>query len=327
MTTFGLEEEVFVLEPLLPSVRSLGYLARLLWRDAARNYVLTASNFSRGRDLRYGLMSGVEVATPVRGTAAAAVEELRNRRAELAAAAEGNIVALGHLVQIDAPSNICALQVHLGVGEDRIRIYDNIAYFLPALIYLAAHSPFRLGRRIGRSYRLAAGFAVGPLDGNRYWRFQDLIISRRLKTIEVRAFDSLPDLARIGMLVRALGDLAGLPGHRPLDLVRYARLRRAAIGEGLDDELAALIEDLQRYTDISCDMIRAIPADETARIVEKEGLLRAYQQLDAQYRNLSEAAPERLLPLPKKIWLSLSGYLGYYVPRLPYTLYKWIRES
>ncbi|MCX6566743.1 MAG: glutamate-cysteine ligase family protein [Candidatus Aminicenantes bacterium] len=327
MTTFGLEEEVFVCEPLLPTVRSLGYLARLLRQNPAENYFRTASNFARGRDLRTGLMSGIEVATRIRDSADGAVEELRKRRRELAAAAGGRIVALGHLIQIDAPTNICALQVHLGVGDDRFRVYDNIAYFLPALIYLSAHSPFRGGRRAGRSCRLASGYAVGPLCGDRYRRFQDLIISRRLKTIEVRAFDSFPDLERIRVLVAALGRIAGLSGRRPLDLDRYARLRRAAIGVGFDGELAALIEELRRIAEIPQDMVRTVPADETASFYERAGLSRTYQRLDSLYRGETSAAAERVIPLWEDIRLRASGFLGYYVPRLPYTLYKWIRES
>ena len=65
MPTFGVEEEVFITEPERPTIRSLYFLAKLLARNPRYYYTHSASNFSRGPDLRQGLMSGVEISTAI----------------------------------------------------------------------------------------------------------------------------------------------------------------------------------------------------------------------------------------------------------------------
>lgn len=61
----GLEEEVFITEPTLPSLGALWHLARLLWSNPSYYYAHSASNFARGRDLRQSIMSGVEISTGI----------------------------------------------------------------------------------------------------------------------------------------------------------------------------------------------------------------------------------------------------------------------
>jgi gamma-glutamyl:cysteine ligase YbdK (ATP-grasp superfamily) len=231
--TFGIEEEVFVCEPERPSLASLEYLARLTWRDPWRHYARTASNFARGKDLTQGLMSCVEISTDVHDDVDSLLADLVRRRHELGRAIgrDGLVVPLGHLLQNEAPTNTAALQFHVG-APDRDLAYDNLAYFLPLLAVLSADSPGADGQRFGQSFRMARGFAVGPLLEDRLVRFQDLIVSKRLGTIEVRVLDPVWDLHRVRVLAEAVAAIASLERRMPFDLRRGAEAAsRGALGD------------------------------------------------------------------------------------------------
>jgi len=325
MITLGLEEEVFITEPLLPTTRSLYYLSRLLWQNPRRNYKLTASNFARGKDLKYGLMSGAEVATGICTSPEQLISELKELREKLALVAEGLIVPIGHLIQVDTPTNVAALQIHVGC-DDKERVYDNIAHFLPVLIILSANSPFRNSQRVGQSYRLQVGYATGPLLHDRYERFQDLIISKRLGTIELRAFDPIPCLSRIRILVQAVYDIASLKSHYPLNLERYKHLRQVAITTGLNDELNGLLCELQKITNIPTEMVTYTQSDATATTFQEKGLLSTYKFMDKLYRGYDFDLPKRS-SFVAKFLQPAAGFLGYYLPKFPYISYKYFKEK
>lgn len=326
MTTLGLEEEVFVLEPLLPTTRSLYYLSRLFWQNPKRNYILTASNFARGQDLKCGMMSGVEVATDICHTPEETIEQLRVLRKQLAAVAEGYIAALGHLLQTDTPTNVCALQIHLGGMKDPIRSYDNIARFLPLLILLLANSPMRKRERFGQSYRLQVGYATGPLTGDRRYRYQDLIISKRLGTIEVRAFDANPNLERIRIALNVLLALVNTSAHYPLDLATYRRQREQAITIGLTEELSQLAKELNEQVTIPLELLQHTESDQTAQMYEIDGLAGAYQKLDFRYRQMDYTLPPHSW-LTRRLLQPALGFLTYYFPKFPYVSYKYFKEK
>jgi gamma-glutamyl:cysteine ligase YbdK (ATP-grasp superfamily) len=326
MITLGLEEEVFVLEPLLPTTRSLYYLSRLFWQNPKRNYFLTASNFARGQDLKCGMMSGVEVATDICHSTEETVNQLRRLRNQLASVAEGYIAALGHLLQTDTPTNVCALQIHLGGMEDPSRSYDNIAHFLPVLILLLANSPMRKGERFGQSYRLQVGYATGPLTGDRRHRFQDLIISKRLGTIEVRAFDANPNLERIRIALNVLLVLANTSVHYKLDLDAYRRQREQAITIGLNRELSQLAEELNEQVAIPLELLQHTESDQTAQIYQAEGLAGTYRGLDHRYREMEYTPPPHSW-LTRRLLQPALGFLTYYFPKFPYISYKYFKEK
>ena len=142
MLTFGIEEEVFVTEPERPTLRSLYYLARLLARDPRFYYTHSAHNFARGRDVKQGVMSGVEVSTIISSDVEALVDDLQRRRADLSAVCSGLIVPTGHLLNYDAPSNTSALHIHIGGVTDKKRVYGNLIHFLPVLPLFTINSFF-----------------------------------------------------------------------------------------------------------------------------------------------------------------------------------------
>lgn len=326
MITLGIEEEVFVTEPLLPTTRSLWYLAKFMWQNPARNYSLTASNFARGNDLKFGMMSAVEIATDICVSPEHAVSELRRLRQELLKVTEGYVVACGHLLQIDTPTNVAALQVHVGGTEDIERAYDNLAHFMPLLMLLCANSPMRNLERWGQSYRCAVGYATGALTGDRHIRFQDIIISKRLGTIELRALDPVPCTSRIRFLLDCVVAICRLKNHFPLNLEQYARIRSNVIKNGLDEDTEQLWKELSQMTDLPHELFTITQADATWNIYQKKGLEGAYKHLDRLYRGCDYTPPARSA-FTKKFLQPAGGFLGYYLPKFPYITYKWLKEK
>ena len=268
--TLGLEEEVFITTPTRPTLDALYALAKLLWRNPRCYYKHTASNFARGRDARQCLMSSVEITTRPHTDIDALLDELRTHRAALAdAAGDAYIVPVGHLFDLDAPTNTAGLHIHVGVpAERRQTVYANLAYFLPLLILLSASSPYAGGRSFGQSYRVASSFAIGALRDDPYYRFQDLILSRRLGTIEIRACDPIWDLERLRVLLEAVWAIAQLPTARPIDRARYAALRHQAACVGYTPDLQALHRELSTVYAIPEALLETTIADELRGCVQ-----------------------------------------------------------
>jgi hypothetical protein len=261
--TLGLEEEVFITTPTRPTLDALYALAKLLWRNPRDYYKHTASNFARGRDARQCLMSSVEIATRPHAAIDALLGELRTHRAALAdAAGDAYLVPVGHLFDLDAPTNTAGLHIHIGAPAERRHIvYANLAHFLPLLILLSASSPYAGGRYFGQSYRVASSFAIGALRDDPYYRFQDLILSRRLGTIEIRACDPIWDLERLRVLLEAVRAIAQLPTARPINRARYAALRHQAACIGYTPDLQALHRELRAVYEIPERLLRTTISD------------------------------------------------------------------
>jgi hypothetical protein len=325
--TLGLEEEVFVCEPESPSLASLSYLARLTWSDPRRHFARTASNFARGADLPQGLMSCVEISTGVHDDPESLVDDIAQRRGELARAvgSRGLIVPLGHLIQKEAPTNVAALQFHVGT-PDRDRAYRNLAYALPLLALLSADSPGASGRRFGQSYRMAKGFAVGPLTDDPTQRFQDLIVSKRLGTIEVRVLDPVWDLARVRVLARAVRDIASLECDLPFDRAAYNALRDRIAREGWIAELEPIFERVSQVADVPRELMTRTAADEAWDLYERVGLVPTYSALDNAWRGGALEVRD-VPPMHASILRAAAGLAGYYVPKFPYVTWKYLKEK
>ena len=325
--TLGIEEEVFVCEPEVPNLGSLSYLARLMWSDPRRHYARTASNFARGADLPQGLMSCVEISTGVHDDPEELVDDLATRRGELGRAigSRGLVVPLGHLLQNDAPTNVAALQFHVGT-PDRERAYRNLGYALPLLALLSADSPGACGKRTGQSYRMARGFAVGPLGDDPTARFQDLIVSKRLGTIEVRVLDPVWDLGRIRTLARAVRDIASLESDLPFDRAAYNALRDRVALQGWLPELEPVHERVSTVADIPRPLLTHTAADEVWELYEREGLVQTYSALDSAWRG-GPFEPRAVPPMRASLLRSAAGLAGYYVPKFPYVTWKYLKEK
>jgi gamma-glutamyl:cysteine ligase YbdK (ATP-grasp superfamily) len=329
--TLGIEEEVFVCEPEAPSTASLLYLARLTWRDPRRHYARTASNFARGDDLPQGLMSCVEVSTGVHHEVDGLVADLVQRRRDLAKAvgSDGLVVPLGHLIQFEAPTNTAALQMHVG-APDRAVAYDNLVHFLPLLAVLCADSPAAKGERFGQSYRMGNGFAIGPLLEDPTVRFQDLIVSKRLGTIEVRVLDPVWDLSRVRVMAGAVAAIAALTERVAADpgveRERYNSVRDRVAREGYIDVLRPLHCELSQICDLPESMLSRTAADDVWDHYDAHGLVPTYSALDNAWREGVFEARE-VSPMRASRLRSLLGFAGYYVPKFPYVTWKYLKEK
>lgn len=325
MPLYGIEEEVFLVEPEKPSLQSLYYLTRLMKKEPRFYYFHSASNFARGKDINESLMGGVEIATGIHDNLAGLLANLKVRRKDLIESCEALIVPLGALLNLQSPTNTCAFQVHIGQLDDREKTYQNLAYFLPLLTLLAINAPAAGGKYFGQSYRMLNSFAVGPLTGDPEERFQDIIISRRLGTIELRVFDPIWDLERIRLLLELIEKIAGLDRRCPLELECYNRLRQKVALGGYCPELEPLYRELTEFHDLPKEMLMETSSDRVWRYYQKNGLIKTYAALDNAYRTGDFSSRE--VPHFKRSWSKIGlGLAGYYLPKLPYIAYKFGRE-
>ena len=324
--TFGLEEEVFIVEPTKPSVQSLYYLSKLVWRHPKRYLKHTDSNFSRRKDIFQGLMSGVEISTFVHQNANGLIADLGERRQELSKASEGLIVCLGHLLNLSTPTNTCALQFHIGNLEDPEKVYANLVHFLPLLFLLAANSPAASGQYFGQSWRLLNSYAVGPLNNDWTSRFQDIIFAKRTKTIELRCFDPVWDINRVAALAGAIEAIVNLGQAHQLDNQRYNRLRKEVALGGFTEELQTTFEELKEICDINKELFQTTPSDIVWQHYLDHGLEDTYSALDYGYNHNSLKVSD-IKPSKKNLAKMVAGFATYYIPKLPYDLWKYMQEK
>lgn len=325
MVTYGIEEEVFVVEPLRPSLKSLYYLQQLLWQRPGFNYFHTAPNLAHLPDTKTGIMSGIELATGISPDIRSLKQELIRRRQELGQVCEGLILPLGHLLNYKSPSRTCALHIHIGNSPYRSRAYLNLAYFLPLLALFTVNSPCAGGRYFGQSYRIFQSPFIGPLKEDPWYRFQDIIISRRLKTIEIRIFDSTWDLERLGVLLEAIDRIVNFKEELKFDARLYRRRRGKIATGGYDDYTKNLYRQLNEFYPLSEKFFLDTASDRVYHCYQKNGLLMTYTALDNAYRT-GVFEPREAPDCPRGLLPILAGVAGYYIPRLPYTLWKVWRE-
>lgn len=339
---FGLEEEVFLTYPDRPTLDGLWALARLLWSDPGYWYTHSASNFARGADALATFMSGVEISTPPCRGAAQAVDELSRLRARLADVSDGYLVAMGALPGHFARTNTCGLHVHVGGLRDRHAAYAAIAHFLPLLTCAFLNSPGADPNR-GRegtaggvmpSYRLGRSYATGPLRDDPFYRFQDLILPYRLPTVEIRAFDSCWDLARIRVILDAVTAILRSGRRWRLDVAEYNALRAAVVREGYGRALRPLYDELSDIIRVPEELFSEPPAAEVRRLMAvagdpsgggKSGFGELFRILDARYRGLPDSqAREPRTPVYLR---GAAGMLAYYLPKAPYVAWKaWVEH-
>lgn len=326
MPTYGIEEEVFTVEGSRPSLQSLFYLSKLLFQAPRFNYFYTASNLSHLPDINSGLMAGIELATGVSPHVHKLVEDLGKRRKELAQVCPGLILPLGHLIDLKSYSKTCALHIHIGNLPDRGRAYSNLAHFLPLLSLLTVNSPYQGRKYFGQSYRIYHSPFIGPLRDNPWHRFQDIIISRRLGTIELRIFDSVWDQERIRVLLEAIDRIVNLEEELPLDRNQYKKMRASVALFGYTRETEALYQELKGIYPFPEELLRETPSDRVRQLFQSRGLLSTYSALDNAYRN-GDFQPRKVPKCKRSLTLILAGIAGYYLPKLPYTIWKTWREN
>ena len=326
MPTFGIEEEVFITEPERPTLRSFLYLSKLLARNPRFYYTHSAHNFARGSDVKQGVMSGVEISAAKNDDVEALADDLAKRRADLASVASGLMVPVGHLLQYKARTNTCAVHIHVSGVEDKTRLYGNLIHFLPVLPLFTINSPMAGSEYFGQSYRMANSWAIGPIKTDWMIRFQDVILSKRLGTVELRACDPCWDMNRVRWLLRAVKAISELDVTLDPGIDRYNALRDNICRNGLLDEVADLVTELRGLIDFPMELIERTASDELHEMYKSEGLLGAYSALDSGYRNGTFEPREISAKQRAGIASGLVGFAGYFLPRLPYYAWKGLVE-
>lgn len=326
MPIFGIEEEVFITEPERPTLKSFYYLARLLAKNPRFYYTHSAHNLARGADVKQGVMGGVEISAAMSADVEALADDLAKRRADLCSVTSGLIVPVGHLLDYDTPTNTCAIHIHISGVHDKRRLYGNLIHFLPALGLFTINSPMVASSYFGQSYRMAKSWAIGPIGSDWKTRFQDVIFSKRLGTVELRICDPCWDMGRIRWLLRAVKAISELDETLAPGIDRYNAMRDNICRNGLLDETSGLVDELRSLVDFPMELLDRTASDELNEMYDSVGLVGAYSALDNGYRNgvfEPRAVDARQRAGTVK---GLVGFVGYFVPRLPYYAWKGLVE-
>lgn len=325
--TLGIEEEVFVLEKgrLTPTLQSLDYLRRLLWSNPRKYTKHSASNFARKGERKECFMGSVEVATGVHEKVESLLADVVARRKEFSRAARGGmIVPVGSLFTLASPANTASTHVHVGVPpSERQRVYGNLAYFAPVLAVAAANSPWSAGKDFGLSYRMAQPGCLGPLREDREYRFQDIIVSKRLGTIEMRIFDPIPEIFRLREIVDCLIAIAAYKGQMPFAREDYNMRRKKWTVEGRTPWITERWQELQQIYAFPMDLLENTLSDRLRAIAEENSIEAAYTEAERIWREGTDISPEYR---PYSRLRAAAGLAGYYAIRLPFMAYKGYKE-
>jgi hypothetical protein len=268
-------------------------------------------------------MSSVEVTTGVHTSVHGLIEDLKRRREEFGRATEGAmVVPVGSLFTLSSPSNTSGLHVHIGVTtKHRQRVFNNIAYFMPVLAVASASSPYADGEYFGLSYRMARPHALGPLREDNEYRFQDLIVTKRLGTIELRVLDPMPEIERMAEVLSALYAIVDYKGSFTFDREEYNRERAVWTQFGLNDWVRARHEELSSIYPLDISLLEYTMSHQLAEIVRQTSIEEAYRKVDAIWRGQESACWKPFSPVRL-----VTGLAGYYALRLPYMAYKGYKE-
>jgi hypothetical protein len=325
--TLGLEEEVFVIEQdrLTPTLQSLDYLRKLYWKNPKRYSRHTASNFARGKDRRECFMGSIEIATAIHDSPESLIEDLVSRRTEFADATRGGVVVpVGSLFTLNSPSNTASSHLHIGVKKaQRERVYGNLAYFAPVLAVASASSPWLEGQPFGSSARMAHKGLLGPLREDREYRFQDVIISKRLGTIELRILDPIAEIWRLREVIAAAIAIASFDGDLPFDRDEYNREREAWAVHGCNAFVQSRWQEMQPIYPMRLELITETFSMHLDRVARSGGVDAAYREADRVWR---EPTGVTLTAKRHNRLRAVTGLAGFYAIRLPYMAYKGYKE-
>jgi|GEM_PF-376411 len=319
----GLEEEFFAIElgHTVPTLQSMDYLRRIWWTNPRQYLASTASNFAKGKDRKKCFMGSIEISTGKHESPKALIADLIERRTTFAAAARtALIVPIGSLAGHECPSNTASSHIHVGVSPDsRDRVYSNLAYFLPLLAIASACSPTMHPQPTCLSNRLAYASLLGGLKEDREYRFQDIILSKRLGTIEMRVFDPIPELDRLEVILTLVQEIAKYPGTFEFNREEYNSNRQNWAVNGLDAGLEKKLTELREIVDVDRHWIDKPLGPRLQETYSNSSIAEMYAELDSIWR-----APTGIRSSPKGYsqLAALKGIAGYYVPRMPFILYK-----
>lgn len=192
----GVEEEFFIVdeETLFPTSFTPKVILKLIRSDFG--YFQKSSMESPiSRELIRAGCPIIELKTSPHKDVGCLLNEMQHHRGVLADIAREEhvlIVPSGlhpvHDTQKDSQLLCCALHVHVS-GYPLKKSFYALVRRIPELIALSANSPFLNGRVFGKAARVLCSYAIG-LPRGFYRRMSDVIINRKLATVELRVCDT-----------------------------------------------------------------------------------------------------------------------------------------
>jgi hypothetical protein len=270
-------------------------------------------------------MGSIEMATDVHEQIEHLIEDLIERRTEFALAAQGGkIVPVGSLFTLDSPTNTASSHIHVGVPpSERSRVYENLAHFAPVLAIAAANAPWAAGKEFGLSYRMAQPGCLGPLRADREFRFQDIIVSKRLGTIELRVFDPIPEIFRLREILEAVTAIAAWPGSVEFNLEIYNVQRKNWTIHGVTPYIEELWDELKTIYPFPRELLESTLSERLRSVAQEKGIDAAYEHAQGLWLQGTDVSPEHR---PHSRLRTLTGLAGYYAVRLPFMAYKGYKE-
>lgn len=192
----GVEEEFFILdeETLFPTSATPKLILKLVKKNGCYFTKSTMESPIDKESFKVGFPI-IELKTSPHKDLDCLLDEIRHHRGTL-----GDVASEEHLLIL--PSGLhpahdprrnsrllcCALHVHVS-GYPLKKAFFALANHVPELIALTANSPFLNGKTHGKTMRTLYSYAIGvPTDF--YKRASDLIINRKLGTVELRVCDT-----------------------------------------------------------------------------------------------------------------------------------------
>ncbi len=272
-------------------------------------------------------MGGVEISADMCEDVEALADDLARRRADLASVTIGLIVPVGHLFDYEAPTNTCAIHVHVSGVENKTRLYGNIIHFLPVLA--AVHDQLADGgvailRPVVSDGQLVghrpdqAGLAVSvpgrdPFQAARHHR-----ASSFRPMLGPESHPLAPARGQGHCRAERMRSIPPSTATTPCATDSAARVCSTRSSD--------LVDELRGLIDFPIELLEHTASDELKAVYDSEGLIAAYSALDNGYRNgVFEPRP---VPFRKRAGMAkgMLGFVGYFVPRLPYYAWKGLVE-
>jgi gamma-glutamyl:cysteine ligase YbdK (ATP-grasp superfamily) len=164
---------------------------------------------------------------------------------------------------------------------------------------------------------------LGPLRQDREYRFQDIIVSKRLGTIEMRIFDPIPEIFRLREIVDCLIAIAAYKGQVPFSREDYNARRKKWTVEGRTPWITERWQELQQIYAFPTDLLENTLSDRLRAIAEENSIEAAYAEVERIWREGTDISPEYR---PYSRLRAAAGLAGYYAIRLPFMAYKGYKE-
>lgn len=343
----GVEEEFFIVdeETLFPASFTPKLILRLIKKDFCY-FAKSSMESPVERELVRAGFPIIELKTSPHRDVDCLLDEIKHNRGMLADVAREEhvlIVPCGlyptHDPEKDSSLLCCAIHVHVS-GYPLRKAFYALAERIPELVALTANSPFLGGRVSGNAMRVLYSYAIGIPKGF-YKKTGDVIINRRLQTVELKVCDTQivsKNVLDLASLVFGIVDSyckADKPEKtlNPVDLDRKRRLAavggRSAIGEGVKRLYDEMVPSLDQFGTSKIVyqyiMNSSSPASFQIDVASRHGVANVVQSLWASFQK-DELEVSNTIKTICRNYTVRSGNLPHLLFYSPINLYNLFRK-